>query len=109
MANTTQFTQLKKLSAKRNKLMDRVHGIDAQINSILEAVKVRGAVEKKDCPQPGSGPYKLCKVMSSRPKTKEEIAEKTGLSMSTVTAYLQQFNCFQSAGRGKRYIYKKPK
>jgi transposase len=47
--------------------------------------------------------------MSSRPKTKDEIAKRTGLSRGTVTLYLQQFGCFQSAGRGKGYVYNKPK
>lgn len=108
MAEMKQLSQLKKLSARRNKLMEKVHGLDDQINSILTEIKTRSSAEKEDRPKQGSGPYKLCKVMGSRPKSKEEIAKRTGLSLATVSLYLQKYNCFQSAGRGKGYIYKKP-
>jgi len=108
MAEAKQLKQLKKLWTKRNNLSAKVQSIDEQINSLMADIKVKSSIEKKDYPKPGSGPYKLCKVMSSRPKTKEEIAKKTGLSVNTVTLYLQQYNCFDSAGRGKGYIYKKP-
>lgn len=109
MAEARQITQLKKLAARRNKFMQRVQKLDKQIDDILGQIKVKGAVEKEDCPKEGTGPYKLCKVMSSRPKTKEQIAKKTGLSVGTVMFYLHKYNCFQLAGRGKGYIYKKPK
>ena len=89
--------------------MDKIHGLDAQINDILGQLQLRKTAPKPDHPAAGSGPARLCKVMSSRPKPKALIAEKTGLAVSTVTAYLNQYNCFESAGRGKGYIYKKPK
>jgi hypothetical protein len=108
MAETRQITKLKQLSARRHKLMEKVHRLDKEINSLLSGIQARRTVPKPEHPKVGSGPYKLCKVMSSRPKTKEEIAQRTGLSKGTVTLYLQQFGCFQSAGRGKGYIYKKP-
>lgn len=108
MAESKQITQLKKLTARRNKFMQRVQDLDSKINEIVGQMKGRGAVDKQDCPTEGSAPYRLCKVMSSRPKTKEEIAKKTGLSVATVMFYLHKYNCFQLAGRGKGYIYKKP-
>lgn len=108
MAETKQITKLKQLSVRRHNLMEKVHRLDREINSLIAEIQTRRAVQKPDHPKVGSGPYKLCKVMSSRPKTKDEIAKRTGLSRGTVTLYLQQFSCFQSAGRGKGYIYKKP-
>ena len=104
-----QITQLKKLSARRDRLMEKVQALDTQINDALSEIQIGKPAEKKDYPEKGSGPYKLCKVMNSRPKSKQEIAQKSGLAVSTVTAYLTQFNCFESAGRGKGYIYNKPK
>lgn len=109
MEQTSQIAKLKKLSARRDKMMRKVHNLDSQIGELLAAVRTRNPAAKQAHPKVGSGPYKLCKVMSSRPKTKEEIAKRTGLSVSTVSLYLQQFACFQSAGRGKGYVYKKPK
>lgn len=109
MSQTKHISKLKQLSARRAKLMEKVNGLDAQINAILENVQTRKAVAKQDHPRIGSGPYKLCKAMSSRAKSKEEIAQKTGLTVGTVTLYLHQFDCFRSAGRGKGYVYIKPK
>lgn len=109
MAETKNISQIKQLSAKRFKLMEKVHTLDSQINSLLAEIQVKKAVEKQDYPKAGSGPSKLCKAMSSRPNTKEAIAKKTGLSIATVTLYLHQYHCFKSAGRGKGYIYLKPK
>jgi len=109
MENKKQLTQLKNLTAKRNTLMEKVQAVDTQITSILDEIQTKKVVPKEDHPKPGSGPEKLCKAMSSRPKSKEVIAEKTGLTAGTVSLYLHQFNCFQSAGRGKGYVYLKPK
>jgi hypothetical protein len=109
MAEAKQITKLKLLSARRHNLMEKVHRLDSEIHSIISEIQARPAVAKPAHPKVGSGPYKLCKVMSSRPKTKDEIAKRTGLSRGTVTLYLQQFGCFQSAGRGKGYVYNKPK
>jgi len=89
--------------------MEKVQRLDSEISRLISEIQAKRAVVKPEHPKVGSGPYKLCKVMSSRPKTKDEIAKRTGLSRGTVTLYLQQFGCFQSAGRGKGYIYKKPK
>lgn len=108
MIDKKQIKQLKQLTARRNNLMEKVNGLDAQINNLLAGIRVGGSVEKEDYPKEGTAPARLCKVMSSRPKSKEEIAKKAGLSVATVSAYIQKFNCFQSAGRGKGYIYKKP-
>ncbi len=109
MQNKKQLTQLKHLTARRAKLMEKVQALDTQIHAIVQGIQTKKDVVKQDHPNVGSGPYKLCKVMSSRPKSQQEIAEKTGLTVSTVTLYLHQYNCFQSAGRGKGYIYIKPK
>lgn len=109
MAETNQIGKLKQLSARREKLMQKVRSLDNQITDLLAIMQARKSAQKQEHPKIGSGPYKLCKVMSSRPKTKEEIAKRTGLSIATVSLYLQQFACFKSAGRGKGYIYAKPK
>ena len=100
--------QLKQLLLKRNSLMGRVEALDTQINGLLDEIPSKKEVVKQDHPKAGSGPDKLCKVMSSRPKSKAEIAQKTGLSEGTITLYLHQYKCFQSAGRGKGYIYINP-
>lgn len=109
MDNMKPLSQLKKITEQRNKLMVKINRLDSQIDSILEGIQTKKVVEKQDHPKPGSGPAKLCKVMSSKPKTKEEIAKISGLSVGTVSLYLHQYHCFKSAGRGKGYIYIKSK
>ena len=108
MVAKKQLTELKKLTAKRTALMAKVQNLDTQIHDLLAGLQAQQAAAKEAFPKPGSGPAKLCKVMSSRPKSKEQIAQKSGLSVATVAAYLSQYSCFESAGRGKGYIYKKP-
>lgn len=102
MAEAKQITQLKTLAARRNKFMQRVWDLDAQINAILGQIKVKGAAEKQDCPKEGSAPYKLCKVMSSRPKTKEEIAKKTSLSVANGYVLSAQVQLFSVGRQGER-------
>lgn len=109
MNDIKKLAQVKKLSGKRTQLMNKVQILDSQINSLLSEVQTKKEVIKQDFPKPGSGPEKLCKVMSGRPKSKEEIAEKAGLTVGTVSLYLHQYHCFKSAGRGKGYIYIKSK
>lgn len=109
MNEIQKVAQIKKLSARRNNLLQKVCRLDNQINSLLQGIQTRKEVHKYDHPKPGSGPAKLCKVMSNRPKLKDEIAKQTGLTVGTVTLYLHQYACFKSAGRGKGYIYHKPK
>ena len=89
--------------------MEKIQALDTQINALVQSIQTKKQGVKEDHPKVGSGPYKLCKVMSSRPKSKKEIAEKTGLSEGTVSLYLHQFNCFKSAGRGKGYVYIRPR
>ena len=109
MEDIKKVAQVKQLSARRNNLLEKVCKLDNQIDSLLQEIQTKKVVEKEDHPKPGSGPEKLCKAMSSRPKSKEEIAQKTGLTVGTVSLYLHQYHCFQSAGRGKGYIYLRPK
>ena len=95
MASIKEIKKLKTLLVKRNTLMGRVEALDTQINGLLDEIPSKKEVVKQDHPKAGSGPDKLCKAMSSRPKSKAEIAQKTGLSEGTVTLYLHQYKCFQ--------------
>jgi hypothetical protein len=113
MREAAKIARVKKLVKKRALLMKKLNLLDLKIGKLLDGRgrKGKGAatVGKLPYPKPGSGPFKLCKVMSSRPMMKKEIAKKTGLTEGTVKLYLRKFSCFKLAGWGKGYIYEKPK
>lgn len=113
MREAAKIARVKKLVKKRALLMKKVNLLDQKIGGLLEARGRKGKTEsaagKLPYPKVGSGPYQLCKVMSSRPMMKKEIAKKTGLTEGTVKFYLRKYSCFKLAGWGKGYIYEKPK
>lgn len=112
MREAAKIARVKKLVKKRALLMKKVNLLDQKIGGLLEARGRKGkagSAGKLPYPKVGSGPYKLCKVMSTRPMKKKEIAKKTGLTEGTVKFYLRKYACFKLAGWGKGYIYEKPK
>ncbi|NLH18264.1 MAG: hypothetical protein GX455_16950 [Phycisphaerae bacterium] len=112
MREAAKIARVKKLVKKRSQLMKKVNLLDQKIGGLLESRgrKAKGSsAGKLPAPKPGSGPFKLCKVMSSRPMMRKEIAKKTGLTEGTIKFYLRKYACFKLAGWGKGYIYEKPK
>jgi hypothetical protein len=112
MQEATKIAKVKKLVKKRALLMKKVNLLDQKIGGLLEARGRKGksgASGKMPYPKVGSGPYKLCEVMGSKPMMKKAIAKKTGLTEGTVKFYLRKYACFKLAGWGKGYIYEKPK
>ena len=112
MQEAAKIAKVKKLVKKRTLLMKKVNLLDQKIGGLLEARGRKGkagSAGKMPYPKVDSGPYQLCKVMSSRPMMKKEIAKKTGLTEGTVKFYLRKYACFRLAGWGKGYIYEKPK
>ncbi len=112
MQEAAKIARIKKLVKKRALLMKKVNLLDQKIGGLLEARGRKakaGSAGKMPYPKVGSGPYKLCEVMGSKPMMKKAIAKKTGLTEGTVKFYLRKFSCFKLAGWGKGYIYEKPK
>jgi len=115
MKDEITITRLKKLTKQRNSLMKKVSPLDDKIDALLKKgpatkttkKRTTKASGKESHPKPGSSPALLCKVLSSRPKQIDEIAEKLDLSENTVKLYVNKYKCPQSAGYGKGYIYVK--